>query len=97
MLIHRRGVGPKVAYQEMHGAMTARTELEQCQDVLAWLKGALSTVPVVYHHLPPLHLPEAVYLRFIGLSGTTPTGLTYAGQNEQWMLLSKKCYLNYDS
>ena len=32
-------------------------------------------------------------LRFIGLSSTTPpTGLTYAEQNEQWMLLSKKCY-----
>ena len=28
LLIHRRGVSPKVAYQELHGAMAARGELE---------------------------------------------------------------------
>ncbi len=75
LLIHRRGVSPKTAYQELHGAMVARGELDRCQDVLTWLKaactargglGPLNAVPAVYHNLPPLHLPEVVYRYFTG-------------------------------
>ena len=40
MLIHRRGVSVKVAFQELHGAMAARGELAACRDVLSWLKAA---------------------------------------------------------
>lgn len=70
LLIHRRGVSAKVAYQEIHGAMQARGELDTCQDVLTWLKAACTArgggglqngVPSVYHPLAAVHLPEAAY------------------------------------
>ncbi|KAI2506962.1 hypothetical protein MHU86_7459 [Fragilaria crotonensis] len=40
LLVHRRGVSAKVAFQELHGAMHAQNELPSCQDILAWLKAA---------------------------------------------------------
>ena len=70
LLIHRRGVSAKVAYQEIQGAMQARDELDLCRDVLTWLKAACTArgggglqngVPIVYHPLAAVHVPEAVY------------------------------------
>ena len=40
LLIHRRGLSAKTAYEEIHGAMQARDETALCQDVLAWLLAA---------------------------------------------------------
>ena len=70
LLVHRHGVTAKMAFQELHGAMQARQEVEACQDVLSWLKAACTarggeglqnTVPVVYQQLTPVHLPPDVY------------------------------------
>lgn len=70
LIVHRRGVSAKVAYQELHGAIQARNELVACQDVITWLKvactarggeGLQNTVPAVFHQLTPLHLPPEVY------------------------------------
>ena len=71
ILIHRRGVSTKMAYEEIHGAMQARGELALCHDVvLTWLRvactargggGLQNGVPVVYHPLLPVHVPDAVY------------------------------------
>ncbi len=40
LLVHRRGVTAKTAFQELHVAMQARRETEACQDVFTWLKAA---------------------------------------------------------
>ena len=70
LLIHRRGLSPKVAFQELHGAMQARGETEVCRDILTWLRaactqrgggGANHALPAVHHTLTPLHLPDMVY------------------------------------
>ena len=75
LLIHRRGVTPKTAFQELYGAIQARGEEATCQDVVTWLKvactargggGANSAVPVVHHALYPVHLPEQVYQYLVG-------------------------------
>jgi len=75
ILVHRRGVPPKAAFQELYGAMQARNELVSCQDILVWLRaactargggGPLSAVPVVHHQFGPVHLPAAVYRYMIG-------------------------------
>ena len=58
LIIHRRGISAKVAFQELYGAIHARGEDIVCQDVITWLKvactargggGAQSAVPIVYH------------------------------------------------
>ena len=73
LIMHRRGISAKVAYQEIFGAMQARGECEMCQDVITWLKAActargggghLNTVPSVYHNLTPVHMPANVYQYF---------------------------------
>lgn len=71
LLIHRRGVSAKVAYQELQELMQAAwNEMDLCRDVLTWLRAACTargggelqnSVPVVYHPLAAVHLPEAVY------------------------------------
>ena len=75
MLVHRRGVTAKGAYQELYGAMQARNEVAVCQDVLTWLKAACTArggeglqnnVPVVFHQTTPVHLPPEVYRYMIG-------------------------------
>jgi hypothetical protein len=75
LLIHRRGVSPKVAFQELHGAMQARGEVDSARDILTWLRaactqrgggGANQALPAVHHPLTPLHLPDAVYRYMIG-------------------------------
>ncbi|KAI2490266.1 hypothetical protein MHU86_24316 [Fragilaria crotonensis] len=75
MLVHRRGVTAKEAYQELYGAMQARNEVAVCQDVLTWLKAACTArggeglqnnVPVVFHLTTPVHLPPEVYRYMIG-------------------------------
>ena len=69
ILVHRPGVTPKVAYQELVGAMKAQGKVEACHDVIVWLKAACtqrggqgpqSGVPIVYHALTPVHVPPAV-------------------------------------
>lgn len=70
LLIHRRRVRPKMAYQEIVGAMHAQNETEACQDVITWLRaactargggGALNALPSVLHTFLPLHLPPEAY------------------------------------
>jgi hypothetical protein len=70
LLVHRRGVTAKIAYQELYGAIQAREEVAACQDVLTWLKaactarggdGAQNGIPIVLHPLTPLHLPASAY------------------------------------
>ena len=92
ILVHRRGVTPKVAYQELVGAMQAQGDVEVCHDVIVWLnaactqrggQGPQSGVPIVDHHaLTPVHAPPAVYRYMIGKvradlpALTTPDALT---------------------
>lgn len=70
ILIHRQRVRPKVAYQELVGAMEANNELEACSDVVTWLKaactargggGAQNGQPSVLHEFPSLFLPAEVH------------------------------------
>ncbi|KAI2510796.1 hypothetical protein MHU86_3582 [Fragilaria crotonensis] len=67
--IHRDGVSPAVAYQELSGMFAADGVLEGCADVLAWLRvactarggaGDLAAVPAVAQTFPLLLLPTAV-------------------------------------
>ena len=75
LFMHRRGITPKTAFQELYGAIQARGEEVTCQDVITWLKvactargggGANSALPIVHHALHPVHLPEQVYQYLIG-------------------------------
>ena len=70
LLVHRRGITAKTAFQELYGAMQARNEVEAGQDVLTWLRAACTarggeglqnTVPAVFQQLAPVHLPPDVY------------------------------------
>lgn len=70
LIIHRRRVRPKQAYQEIVGAIQAQNEVESCQDVITWLRaactargggGAQTALPSVLHTFTPLHLPLEVY------------------------------------
>ena len=91
LLIHRRRVSPKVAYQEIAGAIRADGAVEACTDVLIWLRaactargggGAQSQVPSVLHAFVPLHLPPEVYQYLtLKVKGDLPglnTGETHA-------------------
>lgn len=91
MLIHRRGISTKVAFQELHGAMAARHELEACRDVLVWLKAAATAhgggglqngVPIVYHPLAPVHMPPAVYQYLTSKVTSDLPALAIAAANE---------------
>lgn len=91
LLIHRRGVSAKVAYQEIQGAMQARGELDICQDVVTWLKAACTAraggglqngVPSVYHPLAAVHLPEAAYRYLTDRVTSNLPGLGGAGSGE---------------
>jgi hypothetical protein len=75
ILVQRRGVSAKTAFQELHGAMQARDKLVICRVVLTWLNAAATArgggglqngVPVVYHPLAPVHLPGDVYRYMTG-------------------------------
>jgi hypothetical protein len=70
LLVHRRRIRPKQAYQELVGAIEARNEMAACQDVVAWLRaactargggGAQNAAPSVVHTFTPLHLPPEAY------------------------------------
>lgn len=70
LIIHRRRVRPKQAYQEIVGAIQAQNEVDSCQDVVTWLRaactargggGAQTALPSVLHTFTPLHLPPEVY------------------------------------
>ena len=70
LLVHRRGVNAKQAYQEIQGLLQARGELQVCADILTWLRaacaargggGAANGMPAVLHPLAPVHLPGVVY------------------------------------
>ena len=71
LIIHRRRVKPKQAYQEIVGAIRADDALDSCGDVVSWLcaactargggGGAQNAMPSVLHALVPVHLPPEVY------------------------------------
>lgn len=68
-LIHRDGVSPAMAYEELLGMFGADGTLEACGDVLAWLRvacttrggvGDLAAIPAVAQTFPLLLLPAVV-------------------------------------
>ena len=70
LIIHRRRIKAKQAYQEIVGAIRADEALASCEDVVAWLRaactargggGAQNASPSVLHQFTPLHLPPEVY------------------------------------
>ena len=70
LLVHRRQVHPKRAYQEIVGDLLARGQMEACRDIVIWLRaactargggGAQAAVPCVLQALTALHLPPDVY------------------------------------
>ena len=70
IIIHRRRIKPKQAYQEIVGAIRADGALASCADVVVWLRaactarggaGAHNTTPSVLQALTPVHLPPEVY------------------------------------
>lgn len=70
LIIHRRRVSAKQAYQELVGAIQAAGGMETHADVVVWLRaactargggGAQNTIPSVMYTFPPLHLPPEVY------------------------------------
>lgn len=70
ILVHRRRVRAKLAYQELVGAIQAEGAVEAYSDVITWLRaactargggGAQNTIPSVMHPFVPLHLPPEVY------------------------------------
>ena len=70
LLVHRRRVKAKQAYQELLGAIRADDATASCHDVLVWLRaactargggGALNALPGVHHAFLPLHLPPEVH------------------------------------
>lgn len=75
LLVHRTGVGPKQAYEELAGAIAADNSTEACSDVLTWLRaactarsggGAQSLVSGVLHSFTPVHLLASIGLRLRG-------------------------------
>ena len=70
LIIHRRRVKPKHAYQDIVGAIRADDALDSCGDVVTWLRaactargggGAQNAMPSVLHALVPVHLPPEAY------------------------------------
>jgi hypothetical protein len=70
LLVHREGVSPKQAYQEIAGAIHADGNEVACADILTWLRtactcrggaGPHADKSSVLHPLTPVHLPGAVY------------------------------------
>ena len=68
-LIHRDGVAPDIAYQEIYGLLEADDMLQVCADVITWLRvactarggaGELAPIPAVAQAFPILLLPAAV-------------------------------------
>ena len=69
LLVHRDGVSPAVAYQELRGAFEADDVVEACTDVLSWLRvactarggaGDLAGIPAVVQGFNLLLLPVAI-------------------------------------
>lgn len=69
VLVHRDGVAPATAYQEMAGMFAADGMLEECSDVLAWLRvactargggGDQAALPAVAQSFALLFLPETI-------------------------------------
>lgn len=70
LIIHRRRIKAKQAYQEIVGAIRGDGALESCDDVVTWLRAACTArgglglnnaQPAVLHQLTPVHLPPEVY------------------------------------
>lgn len=70
LIIHRRRVSAKQAYQELVGAIQATGGMDTHADVVVWLRaactargggGAQNTVPSVVYAFNPVHLPPEVY------------------------------------
>ena len=70
LLIHRDGLSPKAAYNELSGAIHADGNEVACADVLTWLRaaftargggGPLPSASILLHTLPAVHMPHLVY------------------------------------
>lgn len=70
LLIHRRRIKAKQAYQELMGAIRADNAVAECHDILVWLRaactargggGAQNALPGVLHPFIPLYLPREVH------------------------------------
>ena len=70
LVVHRRRIKAKQAYQEIVGAIRADGALESCKDVVTWLRAACTArggggpnnaQPAVLHQFTPVLLPPEVY------------------------------------
>lgn len=70
LLVHRDGLSPKAAYNELSGAIHADGNDVACADVLTWLRAAFTArggggpLPgdsILLHTLPAVHMPHLVY------------------------------------
>ena len=70
LIVHRRRIKAKQAYQEIVGAIRADGALDRCGDVVIWLRAACTArggvglnnaQPAVLHRFAPVHLPPEVY------------------------------------
>ena len=69
LLVHRNGVSPEIAYQELQGAFEADGVVDACADVIAWIcvactarggGGDLAGISAVAHSFHLLLLPAAI-------------------------------------
>jgi hypothetical protein len=68
-LVHRDGISPRMAYQEVYGMLEADQVLDECTDLVTWLRaactargggGELAGLPAVAYSYPLLLMPDAV-------------------------------------
>lgn len=68
-LVHRDGVAPMVAYQELYGMLEADQVVDECADILTWLRAActarggagdLADLPAVAYSFPLMLMPVTV-------------------------------------
>lgn len=94
LLVHRRRIRAKQAYQEIVGAVRADDAVAACNDVLIWLRaactargggGAQTLLPSVLHVFTPLHLPMAGGASIHGNQGQKrPTSIWRSRSGPAW-------------
>lgn len=89
VLVHRDGVAPSTFYQELQGIFTTDGVLEECGDVLAWLRvactargglGELAAMPAVAQSFSLLLLPTAISDYVAGKVYADLPGLQHRGR-----------------
>jgi hypothetical protein len=89
VLVHRDNVAPTIAYQELSGLFAADGVLDECHDVLAWLRvactarggaGDLAATPAVSQSFALLLLPTAISDYVAGKVYTDLPGIQHGGR-----------------